>query len=60
MPCICSRPFLIALAACLQSMILSGHGSMPLAPPPGQRWLYEIVANGRNNIDVDKVWDDGL
>ena len=37
-----------------QSMILSGHGAS-MAPPPGKRWLYEIVANGRNNIDVDKV-----
>ncbi|EFN52480.1 hypothetical protein CHLNCDRAFT_26697, partial [Chlorella variabilis] len=37
----------------VQSMILSGHGAS-MAPPPGKRWLYEIVANGRNNIDVDK------
>lgn len=37
-------------------MILAGHhdASSRASPPPGQRWLYEIVANGRNGLDVDK------
>lgn len=41
----CTRP--------TQSMIMAGHGEV--GAPPGQRWLWEIVANGRNGIDVDKV-----
>jgi hypothetical protein len=37
-------------------MILAGHhdSASRTAPPAGQRWLYEIVANGRNGLDVDK------
>ena len=31
-----------------------------VASPPPPRWMYEIVANGRNGIDVDKVgWRGG-
>eukprot|EP00887_Chlorella_sp_A99_P000318 scaffold13.g318.t1 len=36
----------------VRAMITAGHSTS--AAPPGQRWLYEIVANGRNGIDVDK------
>lgn len=40
----------------VQSMITSAHGGGAGggALPPGKRWLQEIVANGRNGIDVDK------
>jgi hypothetical protein len=39
--------------ATLQAMITAGHSGE--APPEGKRWLFEIVANGRNSIDVDKA-----
>ena len=37
-------------------MILAGHhdSATRTSPPSGQRWLYDIVANGRNGLDVDK------
>ena len=45
--------FTDADAARVRAMILAGHGGAP-PPPPGKRWLYELVANGRNGLDVDK------
>lgn len=39
----------------VQQMITAAHGSQGAgALPQGKRWLQEIVANGRNGIDVDK------
>ncbi|KAL4422624.1 hypothetical protein ABPG75_008821 [Micractinium tetrahymenae] len=38
----------------IKSMILSGHGAGALRAPPNQQWLWDIVANGRSGIDVDK------
>lgn len=37
-------------------MILASHHDAAArpSPPAGQRWLYEVVANGRNGLDVDK------
>jgi hypothetical protein len=46
-------PWMACMAARPQSMIMAGHGGG--GAPLGQRWLWEIVANGRNGIDVDKV-----
>lgn len=43
----------------MNSMIMSGHGNHA-KPPPGQQWLWEIVANERNGIDVDKVRCGGV
>lgn len=40
-------------AARVRAMILAGHDGAP-PPPAGKRWLYELVANGRNGLDVDK------
>ena len=48
-----SLSFTDADARSVRHMILAGHGGAP-APPPGKRWLYELVANGRNGLDVDK------
>ncbi|KAK9918697.1 hypothetical protein WJX75_006087 [Coccomyxa subellipsoidea] len=36
----------------VKAMITSEKGGQP--PPKGKRWLYEIVANNRNGLDVDK------
>ncbi|CAK0787043.1 hypothetical protein CVIRNUC_010259 [Coccomyxa viridis] len=36
----------------IKDMITSEKGGQPA--PPGKRWLYEIVANNRNGLDVDK------
>ncbi|EIE24922.1 hypothetical protein COCSUDRAFT_14348 [Coccomyxa subellipsoidea C-169] len=36
----------------VKAMITSEKGGLP--PPQGKRWLYEIVANNRNGLDVDK------
>jgi len=43
-------------AARVRAMILAGHHDADARPrpPDGQRWLHEIVANGRNGLDVDK------
>lgn len=40
----------------VQGMITAAHGGGPGSAhlPAGKRWLHEIVANGRNGIDVDK------
>lgn len=38
----------------IKSMILSGHGTDAVRAPTGQQWLWDIVANGRSGIDVDK------
>lgn len=39
----------------VKSMILSGHRDHAVRAPAGQQWLWDIVANGRSGIDVDKV-----
>lgn len=39
----------------VKGMILSGHSAAGYRPPPGQQWMFDIVANGRSGIDVDKV-----
>lgn len=39
-------------AARVRSMILAGHAGAQ--PPSNKRWLHELVANGRNGLDVDK------
>ncbi|PRW20466.1 lysine--tRNA ligase isoform X2 isoform A [Chlorella sorokiniana] len=38
----------------VKGMILSGHSAAGYRPPPGQQWMFDIVANGRSGIDVDK------
>lgn len=43
----------------IKSMILSGHGADAVRAPAGQQWLWDIVANGRSGIDVDKVGQGG-
>ena len=40
-------------AAMVRGIILAGHAGAP-SPPPGKAWLHELVANGRNGLDVDK------
>ena len=39
----------------VKAMILAGHGGGTPPAAAGRQWLHEIVANGRNGIDVDKV-----
>ena len=45
----------------VKALILAGHGEGPQQQqqPQGPQWLHEIVANGRNGIDVDKVSGGG-
>ena len=40
--------------AAVQGLIRAGHGAGGGGAAPGRRWLADIVANGRNGIDVDK------
>lgn len=40
------------LLARVKALVTSGHGGPPAAA--GKGWLQEIVANGRNSVDVDK------
>jgi HD superfamily phosphohydrolase len=42
----------------VQAMITAGHSGGCMGG--GKRWLHEIVANGRNSIDVDKVGERGV